>query len=232
MLEISGLNVRYGRAHVIFDLDLKVGNAEVVTLLGRNGAGKTTTIMGIIGLLPGASGKISIGGEDVSHWPAHRRARAGIAYVPSGARCFPNLTVAENLDLAANPSRADGKSWTRARVNEIFPKLDLLKDNMAGGLSGGERQMLAVGRALMSNPLVILMDEPTEGLAPVVVQAIGRLVGELKQTGVGILLAEQNHKMALRVADRAAFMEKGRIVESMGAAEAAKSEVLGRILGV
>ena len=232
MLEITGLNVRYGRAHVIFDLDLTVGNDEVVTLLGRNGAGKTTTIMGIVGLLPGASGKISIGGQDVSRWPAHRRARAGIAYVPSGARCFPNLTVAENLDLAANPSRAIGSGWTRARVSEIFPKLDQLKDNMAGGLSGGERQMLAVGRALMSNPLVILMDEPTEGLAPVVVQAIGRLVGELKQAGVGILLAEQNHKMALKVADRAAFMEKGRIVESMDAAEAAKSEVLGRILGV
>ena len=232
MLEISGLNVRYGRAHVIFDLDLTVGNDEVVTLLGRNGAGKTTTIMGIIGLLPGATGKITVGGQDVSRWPAHRRARAGIAYVPSGARCFRNLTVAENLDLAANPSRADGKGWTRERVNEIFPKLDQLKDNMAGGLSGGERQMLAVGRALMSNPLVILMDEPTEGLAPVVVQAIGRLVGELKATGVGILLAEQNHKMALRVADRAAFMEKGRIVESMPAAQAAKSEVLGRILGV
>ncbi len=226
------MNVRYGRAHVIFDLDLKVGSDEVVTLLGRNGAGKTTTIMGIIGLLPGASGKISVGGQDVSRWPAHRRSRAGIAYVPSGARCFPNLTVAENLDLAANPSRANGKGWTRSRVNEIFPKLDQLKDNMAGGLSGGERQMLAVGRALMSNPLVILMDEPTEGLAPVVVQAIGRLIGELKRTGVGILLAEQNHKMALRVADRAAFMEKGRIVESMGAAAAAKSEVLGRILGV
>ena len=232
MLEIRGLNVRYGRAHVIFDLDLTVGNDEVVTLLGRNGAGKTTTIMGIIGLLPGATGKITIGGQDVSRWPAHRRARAGIAYVPSGARCFPNLTVAENLDLAANPTRANGKGWTRPRVNEIFPKLDQLKDNMAGGLSGGERQMLAVGRALMSNPLVILMDEPTEGLAPVVVQAIGRLVGELKATGVGILLAEQNHKMALRVADRAAFMEKGRIVESMPAAEAAQSEVLGRILGV
>jgi len=232
ILEVSGLNVHYGRAHVIFDLDLRVGQNEVLTLLGRNGAGKTTTIMGIVGLLPGAAGKISIGGQDVSRWPAHRRARAGIAYVPSGARCFPNLTVAENLDLAANPSRANGKGWTRPRVNEIFPKLDQLKDNMAGGLSGGERQMLAVGRALMSNPLVILMDEPTEGLAPVVVQAIGRLIGELKRTGVGILLAEQNHKMALRVADRASFMEKGRIVESMDSAEAVTSEVLGRILGI
>ena len=233
MLEISGLNVRYGRAHVIFDLDLKVGSDEVVTLLGRNGAGKTTTIMGIIGLLPGATGRITIGGLDVSRWPAHRRARAGIAYVPSGARCFPNLTVGENLDLASNPERRGGaQSWNRPRVFEVFPKLDQLKDNMAGGLSGGERQMLAVGRALMSNPLVILMDEPTEGLAPVVVQAIGRLVGELKQTGVGILLAEQNHKMALRVADRAAFMEKGRVVETMGAAEATRSEVLNRILGV
>jgi branched-chain amino acid transport system ATP-binding protein len=151
--------------------------------------------------------------------------------VPSGARCFPNLTVLENLELASHRSRS-GDGWNRARVFEIFPKLDQLKGNLAGGLSGGERQMLAVGRALMSNPVVILMDEPTEGLAPVVVQAIGHLILDLKKTGIGILLAEQNHRMALRVADRAAFMEKGRIVEEMPAAEAAGSKVLNRILGV
>jgi len=230
VLEVSGLNVRYGKSHVIFDLDLTVRDNEVLTLLGRNGAGKTTTLMGIIGLLPGATGKVLVGGEDVSKLPAHKRSQAGISYVPSGARCFPNLTVAENLELAA--STRNGSSWTKARVYELFPKLDVLKANMAAGLSGGERQMLAVGRALISNPRVILMDEPTEGLAPVIVQAIGRLVGDLKKTGVGILLAEQNHQMALRVADRAAFMEKGRVVEEMSAGEAATSQILSRILGV
>ncbi len=173
-----------------------------------------------------------VAGRDLSRLPAYRRAQAGIAYVPSGARCFPNLTVLENLELAAHPGKANGASWNRDRVYEVFPKLDELKANLAAGLSGGERQMLAVGRALMSNPVVILMDEPTEGLAPVVVQSIGRLVVELKRTGVGILLAEQNHQMALKVADRAAFMEKGRIVDQMAASEAVGSKILHRILGI
>jgi branched-chain amino acid transport system ATP-binding protein len=186
-----------------------------------------------MGLLPGAVGSVQVDGREVGRRPAYRRAQAGLAYVPSGARCFPNLTVLENLELAAHRPRSGGaEGWTRAKVFDIFPKLDQLKGNLAGGLSGGERQMLAVGRALMSNPSVILMDEPTEGLAPVVVQAIGHLILELKKTGIGILLAEQNHRMALRVADRAAFMEKGRVVEEMSASEAAGSEVLSRILGV
>jgi branched-chain amino acid transport system ATP-binding protein len=229
-LEVSGLNVRYGKSHVVFDLDLRVGDREVLTLLGRNGAGKTTTLLGILVLIPGATGKVLVGSTEVSRWATYRRARAGLAYVPSGARCFANLTVAENLDVA---SRADGAGgWTSKKVFELFPKLGDLRRNLAGGLSGGERQMLAVGRALMSNPKVVLMDEPTEGLAPVIVQAIGRLILDLKQTGVGVLLAEQNHQMALKVADRAAFMEKGRVVEEMPASQAAKSEVLHRILGV
>ena len=204
---------------------------ETVALLGRNGAGKTTTLMGILGLLPGASGSVKLAAAELGRLAAYRRAQAGLAYVPSGARCFPNLTVVENLEVAARKG-AGAKAWNRQAVFETFPKLELLKANLAGGLSGGERQMLAVGRALMSNPRVILMDEPTEGLAPVIVQAIARLVIELKRTGVSILLAEQNHKMALKVADRAAFMEKGRLVEQMPASDAATSKVLHRILGV
>jgi branched-chain amino acid transport system ATP-binding protein len=188
--------------------------------------------MGIVGLLPGASGKVTVAGKELGRLPAYRRSQAGIAYVPSGARCFPNLTVLENLEIAARKRPGSGGGWTRERVYEIFPKLEELNGNMGAGLSGGERQMLAVGRALMSNPAVILMDEPTEGLAPVVVQSIGRLIVDLKKTGVGILLAEQNHQMALKVADRAAFMEKGRIVDRMAAAEAAGSKVLQRILGI
>ncbi|HEY8644187.1 MAG TPA: ABC transporter ATP-binding protein [Candidatus Dormibacteraeota bacterium] len=229
-LSVSGLNIRYGKSHVIFDLDLEVKAGEVLALLGRNGAGKTTTILGILGLLSGASGSVKVADRDVSRWPAYRRVKAGIAYVPSGARCFSNLTVEENLNIAARGNGTGG--WSKPTVYELFPKLQTLQANLAGGLSGGERQMLAVGRALMSNPKVILFDEPTEGLAPVVVQGLGDLMRKLKSKGVAVLLAEQNHQMALRAADQAAFMEKGRIVEQMPAGEAGGSEVLHRILGV
>jgi branched-chain amino acid transport system ATP-binding protein len=229
VLEVGGLNVSYGKSHVIFDLDLQVAGGELLALLGRNGAGKTTTLMGIVGLLPGASGRIEVAGRSVSRWPAYRRARAGIAYVPSGARCFPNLSVVENLEIASANGQA---GWNRERVFELFPKLEQLRGNLAGGLSGGERQMLAVGRALMSNPRVMLLDEPTEGLAPVVVQSLIELLGRLKETGVAILLAEQNHQVALRVADRASFMEKGMIAEELPADQARGSDVLNRILGI
>lgn len=231
MLKVEGMNIRYGKSHVVFDFSAEVADGELLAVLGRNGAGKTTIIRGITGLLPGASGKVSVGDRDMSAWPAHRRTRGGIAYVPSGARCFQSLTVDENLEIASH-ANGDGRSWTKKRVWELFPKLEGLKSNLAGGLSGGERQMLAVGRALMSNPRVMLLDEPTEGLAPVLVQSIGGLLKTLKSTGVSILLAEQNHQMALRVADRAAFIEKGRIVEVLPAARARDSEVLHRILGV
>jgi branched-chain amino acid transport system ATP-binding protein len=229
-LEVSGLNVRYGKSHVVFDLDLAIGEGELVALLGRNGAGKTTTILGIVGLLPDVAGTIRVGGQDVSRWPSYRRTKGFIAYVPSGARCFPNLTVQENLEITAVPDGHSG--WTLRRVFETFPRLGELRSNMAGGLSGGERQMLAMGRALMSNPRVMLLDEPTEGLAPVIVQSIGSLLRSFKATGASILLAEQNHQMALRVADRAAFLEKGRIVEQLPADRARGSEALHRILGV
>ena len=230
MLEVQHLNVRYGKSHVVFDLDLKVERGELLALLGRNGAGKTTTIMGVVGLLPGATGTIRIAGDDVSRWPSYRRTKGHVAYVPSGARCFPNLTVIENLELTGQPD--GGQGWDLKRVFDMFPRLQPLGANMAGGLSGGERQMLAVGRALMSNPKVLLLDEPTEGLAPVVVQGLTQLLRDLKQTGVAVLLAEQNHQVALRAADRAAFMEKGRLVDELPADRARGSEVLHRILGV
>jgi branched-chain amino acid transport system ATP-binding protein len=229
-LLVSGLNVRYGKSHVVFDLDLDVGAGELLALLGRNGAGKTTTILGVVGLLPGATGEVRVGDQGIGRWPPYRRTKGHLAYVPSGARCFPNLTVQENLELTAQRDGASG--WDLGRVFELFPRLEQLRANLAGGLSGGERQMLAVGRALMSNPKVLLLDEPTEGLAPVVVQSITSLLRTLKETGVSILLAEQNHQVALRVADRAAFLEKGRIVEVLPAEKARGSEILHRILGV
>ena len=233
MLEVSDLQVRYGKSHVVFDLGLKVAKGEVLALLGRNGAGKTTAIMGIVGLIPGTTGRVVIDGVEVGGWPAFRRAQAGIAYVPSGARCFAPLTVAENLDIAARATRNGGSAtWTAERVYEVFPKLEQLQASLAGSLSGGERQMLAVGRGLMLNPKVMLLDEPTEGLAPVIVQDLAVLIRKLRDTGVGILLAEQNHQMALKVADRAAFIEKGRIAAELPAGEARGSEVLHRILGV
>src|SRR5579859_4867069 len=172
---------------------MKVESGETLALLGRNGAGKTSTLKGIVGLLPGARGRVLIGGRELGSAPAHKRSQAGISYVPSGARCFPNLTVAENLEVAARNSRDNGAGWNKERVFTTFPILSQLKANMAGGLSGGERQMLAVGRSLMSNPAVILMDEPTEGLAPVIVQRLGRLILDLKAAGFAIVLAEQNH---------------------------------------
>ncbi|MDQ6773234.1 MAG: ABC transporter ATP-binding protein [Candidatus Dormibacteraeota bacterium] len=229
-LDVSGLDVRYGKSHVIFDLGLQVEAGQLLALLGRNGAGKTTTIAAIVGLLPGASGRIVVEGQDLSRAPSYRRTQGRIAYVPSGARCFPNLTVAENLHLTERSRAAGG--WDLARVYELFPKLGQLQAGMAGGLSGGERQMLAVGRALMSNPTVMLLDEPTEGLAPVVVQSLAHLLTDLKSTGMAILLAEQNHRLALRVADRAAFIEKGSIVDELPASEAAASPVLHRVLGI
>ena len=230
MLEVSGLQVRYGKSHVIFDLALEVERGEVLALLGRNGAGKTTTICGIAGLLPGASGTVRLDGTDITRFPAHRRARAGLAYVPSGARCFPTLTVEENLEMPA--PAGGGAGWTKEKVYGVFEKLHQLRASSAGALSGGERQMLAVGRALMLNPKVILLDEPTEGLAPVVVQSLTHLIRDLRSAGMGILLAEQNHRMALEVADRAAFIEKGRIVETLPGAEARGSEAIHRVLGV
>jgi branched-chain amino acid transport system ATP-binding protein len=230
VLEVSGLNVRYGKSHAVFDVGLSIHEGEVLALLGRNGAGKTTTILGILGLVPGSTGRVVVGGVDVSRRPAHRRARHGVAYVPSGARCFPNLTVGENLAVPARRPSADG--WTRDRVCELFPRLAELSGTMAGRLSGGERQMLAVGRALVSNPSVLLLDEPTEGLAPVVVQAVAGLILTLRSSGVAVLLAEQNHRMALRVADRVALMEKGAVVEDLPVDAARESDALRRVLGL
>src|SRR5260370_3906289 len=161
MLKVEGMNVRYGKSRVVFDFSAEVEDGELLAVLGRNGGGKTTVIRGITGLLPGASGKVSIGDRDVSNWPAHRRTRGGIAYVPSGARCFQNLTVDENLEIASH-ANVDGRSWTKKRVWELFPKLESLKNNLAGGLSGGERPMLAVRPRPHGNPPATLLGQPDE----------------------------------------------------------------------
>jgi branched-chain amino acid transport system ATP-binding protein len=233
LLKIEHLEVRYGDLIGVSDVSLDVPEGSIVALLGSNGGGKTTVLNAIAGLIPLHSGSIGFRGEGIGGQSAFSIVRKGLALSPEGWRLFVQQSVENNLKLGATPLRDQARTAVLLeRVYEIFPKLKERRNQRAGTMSGGERQMLAVGRALMSNPRVLLLDEPTEGLAPVLVQSIGTLLKTLKSTGVSILLAEQNHQMALRVADSAAFIEKGRIVEVLPAAKARDSEVLHRILGV
>ncbi|HEV1997066.1 MAG TPA: ABC transporter ATP-binding protein [Candidatus Dormibacteraeota bacterium] len=230
-LEVQALGSSYGKSRVVAGVSLEVASGEIAVLLGRNGAGKTTTLRAIAGVQPADAGKVALDGEDLSGFSAYRRVRRGLVLVPSGARAFGPLTVAQNLHLVRGRAAGDGR-WTVEAVYDFFPKLRQLKDNASGLLSGGERQMLAVGRALMANPRVIMLDEPSEGLAPIIVQSIGELLLRLRDAGLAVFLAEQNHHMAMRVADNCHFIEKGRIVASASAPEAREQGLLERHLGV
>lgn len=233
MLAIENLHGYYGASHVLHGATLEARRGELVALLGRNGAGKTTTLLAIVGSIATRVGTVTLDGEDLTGSHPYQRLRRGLALVPSGARVFGNLTVAENLEVVRPRRVGEGEeAWTVQRVYDFFPKLADLRASMAGNLSGGERQMLAVGRGLMANPKVLLLDEPSEGLAPVVVQAIGGLMGELKEVGLTMVLAEQNHRFALKHADRAYLIEKGQIRHEAPAAELEGSEALQRYLGV
>jgi branched-chain amino acid transport system ATP-binding protein len=231
MLDVVDLHAYYGASHVLQGVTLQVARGELVALLGRNGAGKTTTLTALMGTTRSPRGSVVVDGEDLAGRPSYERLRRGLALVPSGARVFANLTVEENLQVV-RPRATDGTAMTIDRVYEQFPKLRDLRRSAAGNLSGGERQMLAVGRGLMANPKVLLLDEPSEGLAPVIVQAIGRLMGQLKDLGLTIILAEQNHRFALQHADRAYLIEKGEIRHEAAAGELEGSEALQRYLGV
>ncbi|WP_211262412.1 ABC transporter ATP-binding protein [Nitriliruptor alkaliphilus] len=231
-LHVRGLDAYYGASHVIHDLDLRVAPGELVTLLGRNGAGKTTTFAALMGLVSTPTGSVEVHGDELAGRSTYQRARSGLSLIPSGARVFANLTVEENLQVVRSARRGGEDAWDVGRVYEVFPKLDQLRASFAGNLSGGERQMLAVGRGLMANPRVLLFDEPSEGLAPVIVQEIGRLLGRLKDLGLSMILAEQNHRFALRYADRAYLIEKGQIRHEATSAELATSDALSRYLGV
>ena len=230
MLRVESLNAYYDRSHVLFDVSLTVNPGEVVALLGRNGAGKTTTMASLIGFVRNRARTIELDGQMIDRRRPHERVRAGLGYVPQSGRVFPGLTVLENLEIVRGRSSADG--WSPERLFEVFPALRPLAGRDAGLVSGGERQMLAVARALMANPSIILLDEPSEGLAPVIVQKLGALTGQLRDEGIGVLLAEQNYRFALDAASRAYLMEKGRICHEAPTEELAGSEALQRYLGV
>lgn len=218
LLELRGIHTAYGLSRVLFGISLEVAGGECVCLLGRNGVGKTTTMRSIMGLTRPSAGQVLWKTKDIAGWAPHRIARAGIGFVPEDRRVFAELTVWENLDVAEKASRRTG-SWTVQRVYEIFPKLRELADRQAGFLSGGEQQMLTIGRTLMCNPELLLLDEPSEGLAPIVVDHLLEQVNALKRQGLTILLAEQGVDFSLRLADRVYVLEKGAVRHSGPAAE-------------
>jgi len=212
MLEVEELHARYGGARILADVSFAVGRGEVVALLGRNGAGKSTTLKTIIGLVPPAQGRITFDGHDIARRPPYQIARLGLGYVPEERRVFPDLTVLENLEVGRRPAHAEsGPPWTPARLFRLFPNLAALGERPAGRISGGEQQMLTIARTLMGNPRALLLDEPSEGLAPVIVEQLASTVLELKERGLTILLSEQNLRFARVVADRALIIDRGRI---------------------
>ena len=214
MLSVSGLNTHYGRAHILQGVGLEIGAGEVMVLLGRNGAGKSTTMKSIIGLVRPTSGRILFGGRDIAGEEPHRIARSGLGYVPEDRRVFADLTVMENLEVGRQPVRDGGRAWTPARLFELFPNLGRMRDRPGGRMSGGEQQMLTIARTLMGNPRLVLLDEPSEGLAPVLVEQMAAAILALKAEGLTILLAEQNPHFAGGIADRATVVEKGAVVWS------------------
>jgi len=208
-LEVRRLSAGYGRARVLFDIDLEVRGGEVVALLGRNGAGKSTTLKAIMGLVPPSSGEVIFDGRDLRHLQPYEVARLGVGYVPEDRRIFTDLTVAENLEVGRQAPRPATPAWTEERLFALFPALGALRERRGSRMSGGEQQMLCIARTLAGNPAAILLDEPSEGLAPVVVEQVGRAIVELKRAGVAVLLAEQNRPFTGRVADRTYVLETG-----------------------
>jgi branched-chain amino acid transport system ATP-binding protein len=214
MLEVVDLHSRYGRAHILQGVFFTAATGEVLVLLGRNGVGKSTILKSIIGLVRPSAGQVVFDGVDVAGWEPHRIARAGLGYVPEDRRIFSDLTVAENLLVGRQKARLGLAPWTDARLFALFPNLADLRDRPAGRMSGGEQQMLTIARTLMGNPRCILLDEPSEGLAPVIAEQMAQAILALKAEGVTVVLAEQNLHFAAQVADRAAVIETGRTIWS------------------
>ncbi len=228
MLEVRNLETSYGRSQVLFGIDLRIGEAKVVSLLGRNGMGKTTTVRSIMGITPARSGKIAFLGKEIQRLPSYRVAKAGIGLVPEGRQVFPNLMVRENLLATARKG-----PWTYERVLRLFENLRERQSHYGNQLSGGEQQMLAIGRALMTNPKLLILDEATEGLAPLIRQDIYRSIAQLKAEGLSILVIDKDVRALTRVADQHYVLEKGRVVWSGSSAELeADTDVQHRYLGV
>jgi len=226
VLEAHGLQTFYGKSHILHDVGLTVGEGEIVTLLGRNGAGKSTTLRSLMGLTPPRQGSIRILGEDTTGWAPHRVAALGVGFVPEGRRIFANLSVDENLRV---PLERPG-AWTIARVYELFPRLKERSANKGRQLSGGEQEMLAIARALLLNPKVLMLDEPSQGLAPLIVKQVFEVVVAARREGMSVLLVEQNVRAAVEIADRAYVLDNGAIAYEGPAAEFAKDEERVRAL--
>jgi len=231
VLEVAGIETSYGLSQVLFGLSLSIAPGEMVTLMGRNGMGKTTTVRSIVGLTPARAGSVRFAGREIRGLPPYKVAKLGIGLVPEGRQIFPNLSVRENL--VATAVEHDGGGWTLDRVYGLFPKLSERTASMGNQLSGGEQQMLAIGRALMTNPRLLILDEATEGLAPLIRAEIWRCLAQLKQLGLAILVIDKNVGALVRVADRHFLIERGRVVWSgTSAALAAAPDVQHRYLGV
>lgn len=211
MLEVHSLNAFYGKAQMLFDVSLEVGRGEVVALMGRNGAGKSTTIKSIMGLLQSKRGQVRFLGEDIAVLEPYQIARRGLGFVPEDRRVFSELSVMQNLEVGQQAARAGVQAWTPERLFRLFPNLGEMPDRPGGSMSGGEQQMLTVARTLMGNPLLLMLDEPSEGVAPVIVEQMAHMIMTLKQQGLSILLSEQNLHFARMVCDRAYVLEQGQI---------------------
>ena len=217
MLDVTDLHAFYGKSHILHGVSLRAAEGKITTLLGRNGAGKTTTLRSLMGLTPAREGRITVFGMDTTAWPAFRIAALGVGYVPEGRRVFANLTVEENLKV---PRERQGP-WTFARIYQLFPRLAERKLHRGRQLSGGEQEMLAIARALLLNPRLLILDEPSQGLAPLVVREVFRIVAEMRREGISVLLVEQNARMSLEIADQAYVLDDGRVVYSGAARELA-----------
>lgn len=231
LLKVTSLEAWYGRAHILSGVDLTVGRGEVLALMGRNGAGKTTTLKAIMGLIETRAGRVTLDGRDVSALAPHRMARLGVGYVPEDRRIFADLTVEENLEVGRQPPRPGTPAWTPERLFTLFPNLAEMRGRRGTRMSGGEQQMLTLARTLMGNPSLLLLDEPSEGLAPLIVRQMAEAVRRLKAEGLSVLVSEQNLSFAAAVADRASVIEKGQVrwtgsMQSLMADESARRTYL------
>jgi branched-chain amino acid transport system ATP-binding protein len=212
LLEVASINTFYGRSHILFDVSLRVEKGEVASLLGRNGAGKSTTLRSIMGLTPPEKGEVTFRGERISGLRPFQICRKGVGYVPEDRRIFPDLTVRENLEVAARREKEVGSPWTVEKLFDLFPRLSEREKNLGNQLSGGEQQMLTIARTLMTNPDMLLLDEPSEGLAPLIVALLADMIIRIREEGVTVLLAEQNLHFCAKVADRGYVIDKGSVM--------------------